>query len=251
MNMINSFSLDKKIFLVSGATSGIGLQLCKEIVNLRGNFIGIGRNTKELNEYITEKNIKDSSVFKIDLSKESQIINFIADIPEVDGFVHCAGIDSNCLIQFYKNEIYNKVQAINVNSCNLILSSLLKEKKIKKPSSVVFVSSISGILGSKGKGPYAISKASLNIMAKTYANELSKKGVRVNAIAPGMVNTKIAEDAKEFYSEEAINLDKKKYPLGYGEPLDVALPIIFLLSEASKWITGQVLIVDGGRTSTI
>tara|TARA_B110000027_G_C16083061_1_gene284563 strand:+ start:236 stop:985 length:750 start_codon:yes stop_codon:yes gene_type:complete len=249
--MINPFNLDKKTFLVSGATSGIGLQLCKEIVNLGGNFIGIGRNTKVLKEYIIEEKIKNSSVFKINLSNESEIIDFIVDMPEIDGFVHCAGIDSNCLIQYYKNEIYKKTQAINVDSCNLILSLLLRNKKIKKPSSIVFVSSISGIFGSKGKGPYAISKASLNIMAKTYSNELAKKGIRVNAIAPGMVNTKIAENAKEFYSEEAINLDKKKYPLGYGDPIDVALSIVFLLSGASKWITGQVLIVDGGRTATI
>jgi NAD(P)-dependent dehydrogenase (short-subunit alcohol dehydrogenase family) len=88
-------------------------------------------------------------------------------------------------------------------------------------------------------------------MAKTYANELAGKKIRVNAVAPGMVNTQITIDANDFLSEEVINEDKKKYPLGYGEPEDVALPIVFLLSEASKWITGQVIVLDGGRTAII
>ena len=86
---------------------------------------------------------------------------------------------------------------------------------------------------------------------KIYANELASKKIRVNTVAPGMVNTQITLDASSFLSEEVIEADKKKYPLGYGEPEDVALPIVFLLSEASKWITGQDLILDGGRTAII
>jgi NAD(P)-dependent dehydrogenase (short-subunit alcohol dehydrogenase family) len=128
---------------------------------------------------------------------------------------------------------------------------MLKKKKFNKPSSIVFLSSIASLYGMKGNGLYAITKASLNIMAKTYANELANKKIRVNTVAPGMVNTQITLDASEFLSDEAILKDKKKYPLGYGEPKDVALPIVFLLSDASKWITGQVLVLDGGRTAVI
>jgi NAD(P)-dependent dehydrogenase (short-subunit alcohol dehydrogenase family) len=248
---MENFSLRNKLILVSGATSGIGFEICKQIFFAGGNFIGIGRNIKELRKFIEINQIFDSKVITVDLSQESQTLDAIKIIDKIDGFVHCAGIVKNNPIQFFNKDLYNQIRAINLDSSLIILSQLLKQKKLNKPSSVIFMSSISGIFGMKGNGLYAITKSSLNIMAKTYANELSGKRIRVNAIAPGMVNTKISQDANDFLSQEVIELDKKKYPLGYGEPEDVALPVIFLLSEASKWITGQVIVLDGGRTAII
>ena len=248
---MNKFSLENKIILVSGANSGIGLELCKQIVANGGNFIGLGRNTSVLQHYIDENNLEYSKAVVADLTNEESILATLENVEKIDGYVHSAGIVQNNPIQFFNKELYDQIRTVNLDSSLIILSQLLKKKKFNKPASVVFVSSISGMYGMKGNGIYGITKSSLNIMAKTYANELAGKKIRVNAVAPGMVNTQITLDANDFLSEEVINEDKKKYPLGYGEPEDVALPIVFLLSDASKWITGQVMVLDGGRTAII
>lgn len=248
---MNKFSLENKIILVSGATSGIGLELCRQIVANGGNFIGLGRNTSVLQNYIDENNLVQSTAVVADLTNEESILASLETVEKIDGYVHSAGIVQNNPIQFFNKELYDQIRTVNLDSSLIILSQLLKKKKFNKPASVVFVSSISGMYGMKGNGIYGITKSSLNIMAKTYANELAGKKIRVNAVAPGMVNTQITLDANDFLSEEVINEDKKKYPLGYGEPEDVALPIVFLLSDASKWITGQVMVLDGGRTAII
>lgn len=248
---MNKFSLENKIILVSGATSGIGLELCKQIVENGGNFIGLGRNTTLLQAYIDANNLVHSQVVVADLANEESILASLENVVKIDGYVHSAGIVQNNPIQFFNRELYNQIRTVNLDSSLIILSQLLKKKKFNKPASIVFVSSISGMYGMKGNGIYGITKSSLNIMAKTYANELAGKKIRVNAVAPGMVNTQITLNANDFLSAEVINEDKKKYPLGYGEVEDVALPIVFLLSDASKWITGQVMVLDGGRTAII
>ncbi|ATC36119.1 SDR family oxidoreductase [Elizabethkingia anophelis] len=248
---MNPFSLENKTILVTGATSGIGFEVCKQIHLAGGNFIGLGRNTEELDAYINQNSLNGSSSKYVDVSNADSIIEIVNSLEKIDGFVHSAGIVENNPIQFFNNELYEKIRMVNLDAVLIFISQLLKKKKFNKPASIVFVSSISGLYGMKGNGLYGITKAGLGIMAKTYANELSSKKIRVNTVAPGMVNTKITAEASSFLSEEVINEDKKKYPLGYGEPEDVALPIVFLLSEASRWITGQDLILDGGRTAII
>ena len=103
----------------------------------------------------------------------------------------------------------------------------------------------------KANSPYAMTKASLNILSKTLAAEFAKKKIRFNTVSPGMVETQITKDASINLGKERIDIDRKKYPLGYGNSIDVAKPIIFLLSDYSNWITGLDLVIDGGRTSTI
>ena len=250
-NMNNSFNLSSKLILVSGATSGIGLEVCKQIFYSGGKFIGFGRNLDLLSAFIEENYINDSYAINFDLADLSNIEKFIYNIPKIDGFVHSAGIVQNNPIQFFNFELYESIRKINLDSALFFVHQLLSQKKFNKPSSIVFLSSISGLLGMKGNTLYGITKASLNIMTKSLSNELASKSIRVNSIAPGMVNTRITQEAINFLSEEVINTDKKKYPLGYGDPIDVALPIIFLLSQASKWITGQIITVDGGRTSVL
>ncbi len=249
---MNAFSLENKTILVTGATSGIGFEVCRQIWKAGGHFIGLGRKTDQLDAFIRENNIQGSSSRFLDVTQLDTIPELIETLDvKFDGFVHSAGIVENNPIQFFNEELYDKIRTVNLDSALVFISHLLKKKKFSKPASIVFVSSISGLYGMKGNGLYGITKAALGIMAKTYANELSFKKIRVNTVAPGMVNTQITLDAGSFLSEEVINEDKKKYPLGYGEPEDVALPIVFLLSEASRWITGQDLILDGGRTAII
>ena len=248
----NNFSLIGKTILVTGATSGIGLEICKQITNAGGNFIGIGRNIEKLQEFIADNRLEESKAIKFDLIEINTIHLLVSNLSiKIDGFVHSAGIANVSPMQFFNYGDYENIRKINLDCVLVLFSELLKKKKINKLSSIVFISSISAIRGAKGNGLYAITKAALDGICKVYANELSSKNIRVNTIQPGMVETDMFMQAQDILSKETMDIDRSKYPLGYGEPKDIALPVIFLLSNASKWITGQSIVVDGGRSSLL
>jgi NAD(P)-dependent dehydrogenase (short-subunit alcohol dehydrogenase family) len=246
----SDFSLNDKTILVTGATSGIGLEICKQIAIAGGHFIGIGRNIEKLQQYIVASKLEGSKAVKFDLIELKNIHLLISDLStKIDGFVHSAGIANVSPMHFFNYSDYENIRKINLDCVLVLLSELLKKKKINKKSSVVFISSISAIRGAKGNGLYAITKSALDTIGKVYANELSSKYIRVNTIQPGMVETEMSKQAENILSKEVMDIDRSKYPLGYGEAKDIALPVIFLLSNASKWITGQSMVIDGGRTS--
>lgn len=248
----NNFSLIGKTILVTGATSGIGLEICKQIAIAGGNFVGIGRNIEKLQHYIDDNKLEESKVVTFDLVQIENIHLLVSELPiKIDGFVHSAGIAHISPMHFFNYNDYENIRKINFDSVLVLFSELLKKKKINKNASVVFISSISAIRGAKGNGLYAITKAALDGISKVYANELSSKFIRVNTIQPGMVETDMSLQAENILSKETMDIDRSKYPLGYGETKDIALPVIFLLSNASKWITGQSIVIDGGRTSVL
>lgn len=248
----NNFSLLDKTILVTGATSGIGLEICKQIAIAGGNFIGIGRDIEKLQHYIDNHKLEGSKVIKFDLVEIENIHLLVSDLPiKIDGLVHSAGIAYVSPMHFFNYSDYENIRKINLDCILVLFSELLKKKKINQQSSVVFISSISAIRGAKGNGLYAITKAALDSISKVYANELSSKSIRVNTIQPGMVETDMSKEAENILSKEIMDIDRSKYPLGYGEAKDIALPVVFLLSNASKWITGQSIVIDGGRTSLL
>jgi NAD(P)-dependent dehydrogenase (short-subunit alcohol dehydrogenase family) len=256
MNLLNmkdtSFSLLGKTILVTGATTGIGFETCKQICVAGGNFIGIGRDIEELQQYIHDHALKSSKAVRFDLLALDEIHLLVSKLPmKIDGFVHSAGIAHVSPMRFFNFKEYEHIRKINLDCVLVLCSELLKKKKINKHSSIVFISSISAIRGAKGNGLYAITKTALDAVSKVYANELSSKGIRVNTVQPGMVDTDMSKQAEDILSKEVLDIDRSKYPLGYGETKDIALPIIFLLSSASKWITGQAIVIDGGRTSCL
>ena len=126
---MNKFSLENKVILVSGATSGIGLELCKQIVINGGNFIGMGRNISALQEFIDENKLSNSKALIADFTQEESILASIESIDKIDGYVHSAGIVQNNPIQFFNKDLYNQIRTINLDSSLLILSQLLKKKK--------------------------------------------------------------------------------------------------------------------------
>jgi NAD(P)-dependent dehydrogenase (short-subunit alcohol dehydrogenase family) len=246
----NDFSLNDKTIVVTGATSGIGLEICKQIAIAGGHFIGIGRNIEKLQQYIVDSKLEGSKAVKFDLIELGNIHLLVSGFSvKIDGFVHSAGIAHVSPMHFFNYTDYENIRKINLDCVLVLFSELLKKKKINKHSSGVFISSISAIRGAKGNGLYAITKSALDIISKVYANELSSKYIRVNTLQPGMVETEMSAQAEGVLSKEVMDIDRSKYPLGYGEVKDIALPVVFLLSNASKWITGQSIIIDGGRTS--
>lgn len=248
--MMNPFDLSGKIILVTGASSGIGYETCLSISRQGGTFIAVARRVELLEKLIEECGNKNSFILA-DLSQTEDIQKIVELMPNIDGIVHSAGIVTLAPVKFYSKELMNSIRETNFDSITLFINLITKKKKINKGSSIVLVASIAGLFGMKGNGIYAASKGALIAISKVWASEFSSNRIRVNCVSPGMVKTEITNKSIEDLSLEVIQQDEKKYPLGYGEVIQVANPIIFLLSEASSWITGQNLILDGGRTSTI
>lgn len=248
--MTNPFNLSGKKILVTGASSGIGYETCLAISRQGGTFIAIARRVELLEKLIKESGNENSFILA-DLSQTEDIQKIVDLMPNIDGIVHSAGIVTLAPVKFYSKELMNSIRETNFDSIALLINLITKKKKINKDSSIVLVASIAGLFGMKGNGIYAASKGALIAISKVWASEFSSNRIRVNCVSPGMVKTEITNKSIEDLSLEVIQQDEKKYPLGYGEAIQVANPIIFLLSEASSWITGQNLILDGGRTSTI
>lgn len=247
---MNPFDLSGKKILVTGASSGIGYETCQAIVRQGGTFIAIARRKDFLEKLIAECG-SENSFIAADLSKMEDIKSIVETIENVDGIVHSAGVVTLAPVKFYSEELMNEMRSINFDSIAYLINLIFKKKKINKGSSIVLVSSIAGLFGMKGNGIYAASKGAIIAISKVWANEFASSKTRVNCVSPGMVKTEITSKSIEDLSLEVIQQDEKKYPLGYGEPSQVANPIVFLLSDASSWITGQNLVLDGGRTSTI
>ena len=242
-----------KTFLVTGATSGIGLEICNQIADYGGNIIAVGRNTDKLLE-LSNRFAGKITVQPISYNLEN--LNNIDELLEqvkapIDGVVHSAGVVKLLPIKFFDLEQYTKIRNVNYDSIILICAKLLKQKKINNNGSLVFISSVAAQTGMKGNLMYATTKASLDISAKVFASEFSNLGIRANTIAPGQVETPLTEKVSAVVSEEAIEQDKKKYPLGYGKPDDIAALTMFLLSDKSRWITGTTITIDGGRTNVL
>jgi len=244
----NPFTLSGKTILITGATSGIGLSVCETVHRMGGTVIAIGRDFSKLEALDLGSH---HQFIKFDLSDLDKIAELILQLPGIDGFVHSAGIVELNPIKFFKPELYESIRKTNLDSFLYIMNGLVKKKKLNASSSIVAISSISGIYGMKGNGLYGMTKAALNLAVKTFANELAGQKIRVNAVAPGMVKTQITLNTIETLGSEQIKADESKYPLGYGAPEDVANPVVFLLSDAAKWITGEILTLDGGRTAVI
>jgi NAD(P)-dependent dehydrogenase (short-subunit alcohol dehydrogenase family) len=247
--MYNPYSLINKTILVTGASSGIGRGIAIECSKLGANVVVTGRNRQRLDE--TFNNLEGEGHISIvsDLSTQDGIDTIVSSCPLLNGCVNCAGIPKLSTIKHIDRR--NLEEIINVNQVAPILltSLLLKKRILVKGSSIVFIASIGGVfIASNGDGPYAATKGAISGFVKAAAIELSKQKTRVNAICPGLVPTRILELSNKLFSEE--DLKKQKYdlyPLGrVGTPEDIAFGAIYLLSDASSWVTGINLVIDGG-----
>lgn len=244
----NPFTLSGKTILVTGASSGIGQKTAIECSRMGARVIITARNEERLNETLAQLEGEGHQLFLAELTDADQVKNLVAAIDHLDGIVLCAGKGVTLPFQFGTREKYNDIFDVNYFAPVELLRLLLKGKKVNKDASVVFVSSVGGVESfNVGNGIYGASKAALNSTMKFCAKELAAKHIRVNSVNPGMVNTKLI--AGGTITEEQHQADMQKYPLGrYGETEDVAHGIIYLLSNASSWVTGHALVIDGGLT---
>lgn len=245
MNNYNPFSLEGKTILITGASSGIGRSTAIECSKLGGKCIITARNEERLSDTLRRLEGEGHMMIVADIAEDSDINNIVEQIPPVDGFVNNAGIGLTKLLSFVTQEDFDKIFSVNTFGPAKLTKSLLKKKKINKEGSIVITSSIATMIQTTGNAVYGMSKAASMTYARYLALELSNKKIRVNTIHPGTVNTEMV--AKAGFTDEEWKADIEKYPLKrHGDPEEIAWSIIYLLSDASKWVTGTSLIIDGG-----
>ncbi|PWN65371.1 SDR family NAD(P)-dependent oxidoreductase [Chryseobacterium viscerum] len=248
------FSLKNKIILITGASSGIGRSCSVECSRSGADLILVGRNHEELMKTVSmlDPETKVETITE-DITQSENLEGIIADkvsiLGKISGFIHCAGIEKTLPLKKHNTQLYQDIFAVNVIA-GLEIAKILSLKKYKdETSSFVFISSVAGMVGEAGKAAYSASKGAVISGARSLAMELSRSNIRVNSISPAMVNTPILEKMFEDIGEEASSEIIKKHPLGIGDPKDVANACIFLLSDASRWVTGTNLVVDGGYSA--
>jgi NAD(P)-dependent dehydrogenase (short-subunit alcohol dehydrogenase family) len=244
----NPFSLDDKTVFITGASSGIGKAIAIECSKMGANIVITGRNAERLNETFNQLQGGNHSQIIADLLVEDQTKLLIEKLPLLDGVVYSAGIVTTLPFQFISKEKLIELFLVNFISPTLISQQLLKQKKINKNASFVWISSIAGnMCSSPGNSMYSASKSAVNGMVKGMAIDLAPKGIRVNSVNPGVIETTIFSNGA--IDQEQLKNQIIKYPLKrYGYPEEVAFATIYLLSNASAWVTGSHLLIDGGYT---
>lgn len=247
--MINPFSIEGKTILVTGSSSGIGRGIAIECSRMGAKIVLNGRNVDRLKETLGMMDGEGHILIPADISKQEEIDKLITEVPALDGCVLCAGIPQVCPVKHFKRNDIEDIIGVNTIAPIMITSGLLKKKKIHKGSSVVLIESVSGVfVGTKGDVSYNASKAALNGFLKGSALELASQGIRINAVNPGLVPTNILNLSNEMFAEtHHTDIMLNSYPLKrYGTPEDIAYGVIYLLSDASSWVTGTNLVIDGG-----
>lgn len=244
--MYNPFSLEGKKILITGASSGIGLATAVECSKMGAKIIACGRNKERLENTLELLQGKDHSLFLGDLRDHDCIQLLVQSVGEIDGLVLAAGKGLTVPFLFSKPEMFNDVFANNFFSHAEILRLFAKKKMLRPSASVVVIVSVGGTnIFVPGNAIYGTAKSALNSLVRFAAMELSNRKIRVNGISPGMTETPLIHDG--VITEEQLEKDKEGYPLKrYGHPEDIARGAVYLLSDASSWVTGHTLVIDGG-----
>ena len=246
--MYNPFTLEGKRVLVTGASSGIGKAIAIESSKMGASIIITGRNEERLKKtyYLLKGN--GHGLIVADLSVKEDIERLHKELPVIDGLVNCAGLTKVAPFSFATRDSFEEVMNVNFFAPTELTRLMVKTKKIRKGASIVFISSVSGVYCSAvASAIYSSSKGAVNGLVKGVALDLAPKGIRVNSVNPGMIDTDIFTGSA--ITDEQLKTDMLRYPLGrYGKPEEVAYAVIYLLSDAETWITGSNLLIDGGYT---
>ena len=245
MEQFNPFTLSGKQILVTGASSGIGKGIALACAKMGATVIVTGRNAERLNETLTLMPAGDHKAILADLTKAEDIDRLVDSLPKLDGFVQCAGVGSRVACKDVTQETIDHTMNANFEAPVLLQSAILRQKKINKAASIVYIASIAAWSPSMGNGIYSASKGAIMSYAHCLAQELASRLIRVNCICPAMVWTDLV--LQEGVTREDLQEDEKRYPLKrYGTPEDIANLAIYLLSDASAWMTGSNIEISGG-----
>lgn len=241
---MDKFSLSGKTILVTGASSGIGRAIAIACSQAGARVILNGRNQLRLQVTMEALSGEGREAVQADLTDAEQRTFLVESLPQLDGVVHCAGIGSRVLCKMLEEQDVSRVMQVNFEAPVLLQAELLREKKIAKEASIVFIASAAATMPSVGNAIYSASKAATIAYAKCLAQELANRKIRVNCISPAMVWTDLALVGA---TEEQLREAEQNYPLKrYAQPEDITGAAIYLLSDASSWVTGSNMELTGG-----
>ena len=251
--MYNPFSLQNKTILVTGASSGIGRQCAIDCSRMGAKVVMIARNEERLKETFSRLEGEGHSWYSFDLNDFDKYVELVDRIVQqsgpVDGVLNCVGISTTEPLKFTTSNRLESFYKTNVIGAVLLSKEICKLKHYRKEGcSIVFFSSVMGVVGESMKTSYSLTKGALISAARSLACEYAKKNIRFNCISPGVIETPINANQPYMRDPELRKQFEAKHLLGIGQCSDISNACIFLLSGASRWMTGQNLIVDGGFT---
>jgi len=242
--------MGNKVALITGGTRGIGraiaLKLSEEGYNIAISYINNNKKAQEVVDEIEKNNVKALAI-KADVSKEEEVNNMMKvinkELGNIDVLVNNAGITRDNLLIRMKTEDWDQVIDTNLRGVFLCTKAVARGMMKKRYGKIVNIASIVGISGNAGQGNYSASKAGVIGFTRSMAKELGSRGINVNAVAPGFIETDMTQVLEDNIKDEML----KSIPLNRaGKPEDVANLVVFLCSEKADYITGQVIHVDGG-----
>ena len=245
MTGFNPFSLEGKTILVTGASSGIGRGIAVTCSKMGASVIINGRNMVKLSETLSMMEGEGNIVVAGDLTDLQMLSTLVGALPKLDGVVHCAGIGQRIPCKLLSEQNVEEVMDVNFKAPIMLQSELLKQNKLNKTGSIVFIASMAIWSPSLGNSVYSASKGAVVSFANCLALELASRKIRVNCISPAMVWTDLI--LKDGLEEEQLKADENNYPLKrYGQPEDIANLAVYMLSDASTWMTGSNVKISGG-----
>ena len=251
--MINPFSLEGKVILVTGASSGIGRQCAIDCSNMGANVIIVARNEERLQETLSMMQGNCNCSYVCDLNNSEDIKPLVETIVSthgpLDGFIHAAGIEKTLPLKSLRVSDYEDVFRVNSLSAFEFVHLLSSKKNLNNNGHIVLISSITSVIGRAGVSAYAASKGALVSAVKTMALELAKREVTINCVSPGTILTPMMKSFLEDLTPEQYEKRTGGFPLGLGKCEDISNACIYLLSDASRWVTGQNIVIDGGYTA--
>jgi len=251
--MVNPLNFENMRYLITGAASGIGRATAIYLSQFGAQLLLVDMNQNQLEETYNQCNPRDTMVC-VDLTETEQlkakILSDVENNGKLNGFVHCAGLPYIAPLKAISEEMALKIFRINTYA-GLELAKLFTNKKIYAGDhgSIVFISSVYGLVGSAANVGYAATKGAIQSVTKALAIELASKKIRVNCIAPGFLKTEMGDQINHNFDTDYDKHIESLHPLGWGSPYDIAAGITFLFSDMSKWITGTIISIDGGFTA--
>ncbi len=237
------FSLAGKTVLVTGASSGLGQQIAISCAARGARIVATGRDLPRLQQTYERLAGEGHVQVQADLTLPEQRDALVAAAPRLDGLVHCAGKQMLCPIRQLTEGLMNEMYGVHYLAPVMLTQQLLQKGRLAPKASILFLLSTSAHIGTRGVGPYSAMKSALLGIIRCLAIEQARHGMRVNGISPSVVPTPMWGDAGQNAQLEA---QRARHPLGLGTPEDVANAAIYLLSDASRWVTGTSLVMDGG-----
>lgn len=247
---LNPLDLNGGTILVTGASSGIGRETAVVLSQLNAKVVLTGRNQERLEETLQSLAGEGHFVSPCDLDALDEVPKWLKGVTAktgpLKGLVHSAGIHGTVPIRVLSAQKAEEMMRVNVSSAMMLARAFRQRDCYARDSSVVFLSSTAGLVGSPGLSAYAASKAALIGLTRALAAELAADGIRVNCVAPGFVKTEMFDRYAASVPPEHLSEQLALFPLGLGTPRDVAYGVAYLLAETGRWITGTTLVLDGG-----